>query len=180
MAILASADAKISFTSQLYDLETLERSGGLAADAGYTQANRALKDLSQYDDWSGSWLGPALGGWESRNELIKRFSTVGNKFQAKLASEGKSSPQAILNKVIDAPLPQAMGAKTCEEDPIQAAIDMYGPFWGRFPGAQLLTCHKTAVTLVGSALIGLVVLGALSPYANLLGKIIPKKKRRKR
>lgn len=180
MAAIASADAKVSFTSQLYDLETLERSGGLAADAGYTQANRALKDLSQYEDWSSSWLGPALGGWESRNELIKRFSTVGNKFQAKLASEGKSSPQAVLNKVIDGPLPQAMGAKTCQEDPTQAAIDNYGPFWGRFPGAQLLTCHKTAVTVVGTAVLGLFVLSVLSPYTNILAKMLPKKKRKKR
>lgn len=177
---IASADAKIAFTAQLYELEFIANygkttSGGvLTPEAGYAQAGVALKDLAQYEDWAGSWLGPALGGYESKTNLVRRFTAVRNKFKAKIPT----SPQMeLVNRVINkTPTPNAMGAKTCEEDQAQAAIDKFGPFYGRFPGAQLLTCHKKKIIVIGSVVTILTVLAVLSPYANLLNAVVKRKK----
>lgn len=177
---IASSDAKIAFTSQLYDLENKANSGGISPDAGYTQAGSAIVDLKQYDSWSGSFLGPALGGWESWGNLLSRFIVVQQKFLAKMQSAPNQVSKPKADEIVNlTPKPQVMTAATCETNPDQAAIDNLGPFWGRFPGAKIYTCHQEKVILVGTVLGGLILLALLSPYANLLSKIIPRKRKRK-
>jgi len=179
----AASDAKVAFTSQFYDLQYMaqynqNREGGSAvsADAGYALASTALRELSQYDDWSSSFFGPALGGYMSKKDLVNGFQQLASQYKSKIdttkVTKTKSGPatalQAADRAIKDTPTHPVIRAKTCEEDPLQAAIDKYGVFWGRFPGAQLLTCHRTAVLVTTGVVGGLLILAILGPYIKLI------------
>lgn len=190
MTIEAGKDIKVALTAQLYELsymlkynKTREGNPPISPDSGYTQAGVALRELALYDDWDGSLLGPALGGFESKQALLRGFTAVRDGFKAKIGStphpvtrKTQSAVEivAIADRATAKTNISAIGAKTCEENPEQAAMDKYGVFMGKLPGAQLMACHQKKVIIVGSIVALLVVLAILGPYVNLIGNVVRK------
>lgn len=174
MSETAHSDNKIAFTSQTYDVEYNYKYKKVSYEACYAEASRILRDIKRYEPWSGAGLGPSLGGWESQEKIMTRLNIL-------IATIVKEYPQVVavpyIKKTVAAPLTATITADPA--DCKERAYAMFGPYVGRVPGAQVVACHYGKIAIVGGLLGALVVMGILSPYANLLSKAIGKKKNKR-
>jgi len=174
MSATATADDKIAFTSQIYNIEYNYKYKKVGYEGAYAEAKRILQDIKQYEPWAGAGLGPALGGWEGQDKLLTRTNYL-------IATIIREHPEVVavpaIQRTLAKPPPGIIAADP--SDCRERALDMFGPIAGRAPGAQTLACHYGKIAILASILGVLVVMGILSPYANLLSKALGKKKKKK-
>lgn len=171
----AHTDAKMSFSSQTKTLVDNYEGRKIALDAVYVEASRIKRDLQQYNAWDSSWRPVGMGGWYSYNDILDKLNRVINELKERHGND------PVLQRVIAKPVHPVIESN-CEDK----ALEWFGFWLGKSKVAQATACHPYLVGGAAAAVIGLVVLLALTPYANLASQMLSMRggrkshKRRKR